>query len=68
MFFHVCFQTYLQSLLCRAAWLLLQFARLQSFDVFVTLLVTVIQQVLFSLQQTLTRCHIPDPNRKSPIG
>lgn len=59
---------HLQGLLCRAARLLLQFARLQSFNVFITLLVTVIQQVLFGLQQTLARCHIPNANGKAPVG
>ena len=40
---------YLQGLLRRAARLLLQLSRLKGFDVFVTLLVTIIQQVLFGL-------------------
>ena len=64
----MCSHTYLQSLLCRAAGLLLQLARLQSFDVFITFLVTVIQQVLFGLQQTLTRCHVTDADGKTTIG
>lgn len=65
---NMCCNTYLQSLLCRAARLLLQLARLQGFDVFITFLVAVIQQVLFGLQQTLARCHIPDADGKSAVG
>lgn len=41
---------YLQCLLCSAARLLLQLARLQSFDVLVTLRITIIQKVVFGLQ------------------
>lgn len=59
---------YLQSLLCRAAGLLLQLPRLQCFNVFITLLITIIQQVLFGLQQALTRCNITNSNGKATIG
>lgn len=58
---------YLQGFFCCAAWLLLQLARVQSFNVFVTLLVAIIQQVLLSLQQTLAWCNIPDSNRETPV-
>lgn len=64
---YIC-HTYLQGLLRCAARLLLQLARVKSFNVFVTFSVTVIQQVLFGLQQTLARCHITDANRKAAIG
>ena len=59
---------YLQGLLGRAARLLLQLPRVESFDVFVTLCVTVIQQVLFSLQQTLAGRHVTDADGKAAIG
>lgn len=64
---YVC-HIYLQGLLRRAAWLLLQLSRLKGFDVFVTLLVTIIQQVLFGLQQTLARCHVTDADREAAVG
>lgn len=59
---------HLQGLLCCAARLLLQFARRQSLNVFVTLLVTVVQQVLFGLQQTLARRHVADTDGKTPVS
>lgn len=60
--------THLQSLFRRAAGLLLQLARLQSLDVLITLFITIIQQVLFGLQQTLARCYITNADRKATVG
>lgn len=60
--------THLQRLLSRAAWLLLQLARLQRLDVLVALPVAVIQQVLFGLEQPLARCHVTDADGEASVG
>lgn len=63
-----CLNTHLQSLFRRAAGLLLQLARLQSLDVLITLFITIIQKVLFGLQQTLARCYIANADREATVG
>lgn len=60
--------THLQRFLSRAAWLLLQLARLQRLDVLVALPVAVIKQVLFGLEQPLAWRHVTDADGEASVG
>lgn len=60
--------SHLQGLLRRAAWLLLQLARLQRLDVLVALPVAVIQQVLFGFQQALAGGHVTDADGEASVS